>query len=52
MQDEADEPVPEGEGEKEGDDDLLPNQSRHDAKVDGHYPGGRCVSLSHYLSFQ
>ena len=29
MQDEADEPVPEGEGEKEGDDDLLPNQSRH-----------------------
>jgi hypothetical protein len=29
MQDEADEPVPEGEGEKEGDDDLLPNQNRN-----------------------
>lgn len=29
MQDEADEPVPEDEGKNEGDDDLLPNQSRH-----------------------
>ena len=29
MQDEADEPVPEEEDKKEGDDDLLPNQSRH-----------------------
>lgn len=28
MQDEAEEPVPEDEGKKEGDDDLLPNQSR------------------------
>ena len=28
MQDEAEEPVPEDEDKKEGDDDLLPNQSR------------------------
>jgi hypothetical protein len=29
LQDEAEEPAPGDEGEKEGDDDLLPNQNRN-----------------------